>query len=105
MTTEAPNTSAFFQTLTMAELGLIETTSGIDLADDESDYSLHAMLSALVMVAARRLGHGITAEEAGELTLEQTTQVLDAASNLAPTTSDATAKLLASIVGKAPARG
>lgn len=103
--TDTVNTGAFFQTLTMAELGMIETATGIDLADDNADYSLHDMLAALVMVAARRLGHDVTAEEAGELTLEQTTQVLDAAADLSPTTSEATATLLASIVGKDPARG
>ncbi|WP_311777448.1 hypothetical protein [Trueperella abortisuis] len=101
MTTETPvNTGEFFQTLTMAELGLIETATGIDLANDEGDYMLHDMLAALVMVAARRLSHPLTIDEAGELTLEQTTTVLDAAAGLAPTTSEATSALLAAVMGK-----
>lgn len=98
-TTELEN-SDFFETLTMAELAVIETETGIDLANQETGYAFRDLLGALVLIAARRLGHTLTRDDIDALTLEQAHMVLERAAHLAPTTTDAAAALMATIAGK-----
>ncbi|ALD74581.1 hypothetical protein [Trueperella pyogenes] len=96
------NATNFLATLTMAELAMVETSTGVDLGNMEST-STTAAMRALAIVAARRLGHHLTPSMIDEITAEEMDKIIKAGADAVPTRSDQTEQILAEILGKGPA--
>ncbi|VDG76910.1 Uncharacterised protein [Actinobaculum suis] len=86
----------FSQSITMAELALFEALTGEELGNADTATTVAGMAA----VAAHRLGHSLTLEDAQSLSMKDVTSVIDAAAGVHCAHTDAASNLMAAIAGK-----
>jgi hypothetical protein len=86
----------FAGSLTMAELAIYEASTGAPLGDDE--IGLPVMVSNLAQIAARRLGHNITADDAAAITLDAAQRLFARAAG--QTSGEGISKALAALMSE-----
>lgn len=89
---------SFQNSITNGETHWIARTLGVsDPTDDPIGFGI-----GLVVIAARRLGHPITWEDAEQLTNDETSKILDAAEHQTPTTRAARSAAVADLISALP---
>ncbi|MGV9183743.1 hypothetical protein [Arcanobacterium canis] len=100
--TAAPAGADFYESLTMAEIAMIESKFGIDLTSPDK-HSTGEVMAAITAIAAMRLGVEFTRSQAEQLTTTESNQLMDAAIEKAPQRDPEILTLVNQALGKGAA--